>query len=71
MARYDVVKQAKDGARLKVGTVRIREGEPVEFDLRVPVAGRFRLVPAAPADDEPTVSRARPRSGEWTTTGGR
>ena len=71
MALYDVVKLAKDGAKLKVGTVRIREGEPVELELRVPVSGRFHLVPFAPADDETTVSRARPRSGGWTITGGR
>lgn len=58
MALYQVVRKAKDGAAVSIGTLRTSWGKPVELELRVQVSGRFELVPLQD-DDEPTVPGVR------------
>jgi hypothetical protein len=63
MALYRLVRKAKDGSSIGIGTLRTRRGRPVEVEIRVPAAGVFALVPEE-FDDEPTVSVVRRPSDE-------
>jgi hypothetical protein len=58
---YRIVKRAKDGGEIGIGTLRTRRGRPVEVEIRVAAAGTFALVPDY-EDAEVTVPRGRPKS---------
>lgn len=61
MAIYRVVRKAKDGASIGVGTLRTRWGRPVELVINVPAMGAFQVEQLGD-DDEVTVPGERPPS---------